>query len=604
MRVKNLSNLFIIIALLTITKLFYVQVISHEKYLVEAESQHLARYKIPSNRGEILTADNYPLVSDKKAYLVYLSLKEFRKVATKSANYAEDTIFNLANNFWDYDQKIKIKKEKELPPEASQSGDQKSIDQIKEDEVKKLTASVISKVSDQKLLWIPLKRKVDEDLKTKIESFQVPGLGFQEISVRSYPEATLSAQTVGFVGLDSADENRGYLGLEGYYDGELKGREGFLKQEIDAEGRPILVGKNSDTPALEGSNLYTNIDRTAQFIIEKKLDEGIKKYGAQGGTIVVLNPLSGAVLASASRPTFNPEHWDQYRRDELVDPATAVTYEPGSTFKLITYSAGLDEGLVIPETTCGCAGPIILNGFTVRTWDNKYHANSTVVEGLQNSDNIVTSFVAQKLGSERLYKYIKRFGFGELTNVDLQGEQKGIINDPAGWQDIDLATASFGQGLAVTPLQMVRAVAAIANKGQLMQPYVVNKVTSQFGDIKKEKRIDPIFVRQVLKPTTAQLIKEMMVRAVENGESKFFLPKGMKVAGKTGTAQIPVEGKYDPNKYTASFVGFAPADKPKFVMLVKYDRPSASIYGSTTAAPTFFEIAKELYTYWGIPYEE
>lgn len=602
MRLRVLSLVLLLLSLTVIAKLFYIQIIQNEKYLVEAESQHVAKYKIQADRGEILSSDGFPIVSNKKAYLVYISLKEFREKARDKLDLVNDSATKLSQLFWEYDKSIKISN---FAPVAIATGSaQSDKDSQKKEALKKSEEELIAKISDQDLVWVPLKRKVNENFKVKVEALNIPGIGFQEISTRSYPEATLSAQTIGFVGLDSADDSRGYVGLEGYYDGELKGREGFLTHEVDAAGRPILVGKTEDTPVVQGANLQTSIDRTAQFIVEKKLEEGVKKYGAAGGTVVLMDPSTGAVIASASRPNFFPEYWDQYQKDDLVDPAIGVTYEPGSTFKLITYSAALDEGVITPQTTCVCSGPITLNGSTVRTWNNKYHPNSTMAEGLQNSDNIVTSFIASKLGNETLFKYIKRYGFGELTNVDLQGEEKGIINDPKGWQEIDLAAASFGQGLTVTPIQMTRAVAAIANGGQLMQPMVVQKVIRQFGDQKTERGLKSVAVRQVLKPTTARQMTEMMINNVENGESKFYLPKGMKVAGKTGTAQIPVEGRYDASKYTASFIGFAPVDKPKFVMLVKYDRPTASIYGSTTAAPTFFEIAKELYTYWGIPLDQ
>lgn len=610
MRLTYLRSFFLILVTLVILKLAFIQIVGHEKYTIEAENQHTANYKIPADRGEILSSDGFPLVTSQKAYLVYLSLKEFREQA--SASTSVDVSEKLAEEFWQFDKqqtqtKISLEntigKNLAIPKEPEASAEASLTDQ-KKDELKKTAAEIVSKINNKDLVWVPLKNKVDQDFKTRVSALNIPGLGFQEISVRGYPEGNLLNPTLGFVGEDSAGGNHGYLGLEGYYNGEINGRAGFLRQEIDASGRPILVGENFNSPVLQGTTLLTTIDRNVQYIAEKKLSEGVRKYGAKGGTVVIMDPETGAIIASASRPSFSSQYWNLYDKADLVDPAIGATYEPGSTFKLITYSAGLDLNLITPETTCSCSGPLTLNSFTIQTWNNKYHPNSSIAEGLQNSDNIVTTFISQRLGNQELYKYIKRFGFGENTNVDLEGEEKGIINDPKNWQDIDLATASFGQGLTVTPLQMITAVAAIANNGQLVKPYVVSKATSLVGDSKRERQTKPVVVRQVIKSKTAEQMTEMMVRAVENGESKNFLPKGMRVAGKTGTAQIPVEGRYDPAHYTASFVGFAPVGKPKFVMLVKYDQPSASIYGSTTAAPTFFEIAKELYSYWGIPLEE
>jgi cell division protein FtsI/penicillin-binding protein 2 len=238
----------------------------------------------------------------------------------------------------------------------------------------------------------------------------------------------------------------------------------------------------------------------------------------------------------------------------------------------------------------------VLLCFTIRTWNNKYYENTTLKDVIVHSDNTGMVFVANKLGLDKFYSYIENFGFGKPTNIDLEDESVPDIREKSDWREIDLATASFGQGIAVTPIQMVRAVAAIANGGNLMEPHVVGKIVDEKGTYE----IKPKVIRRVLKEPAAQLVKEMMVAAVDEGEAKVFKPKGFKVAGKTGTAQIPVAGHYDPNKTIASFVGFAPADDPKFVMLVRYDQPSSSIYGAETAAPTFFEIAKQLFPYFKI----
>ncbi|EKD85259.1 MAG: hypothetical protein ACD_38C00059G0001 [uncultured bacterium] len=238
-----------------------------------------------------------------------------------------------------------------------------------------------------------------------------------------------------------------------------------------------------------------------------------------------------------------------------------------------------------------------ISGFTIRTWNNKYYADTTMKDVIVHSDNTGMVFAGKKIGLDKFYSYLENFGFGQPTNIDLQDEASPDIRVKEAWREIDLATASFGQGIAVTPVQMVRAISAIANGGNLMEPHVVSKVLSDDG--KSVYEIKPKS-KQVLKPAVAQQVMEMMVAAVQEGESKFVKPKGFKIAGKTGTAQIPVAGHYDPNKTIASFVGFAPADDPKFVMLVRYDEPSSSIFGSETAAPTFFEIAKQLLLYYKI----
>ena len=263
MRVNTLRSLFLVLAVLIAIKLFYIQVVKSEKYVVEAEKQHIARFQISPQRGEILTKDGFPLVSNKKAYLVYLSLTEFRK-QSGSAQTVIETAKKLAPIFVDYDHSILNKVREEDVIDASSSAEDKA--KKNETEVKNTEEDLVAKMSNQDLVWVPLKRKIDDQFKTKLSELNISGLGFQEIFARSYPEATLAAQTLGFVGQDSADSAHGYLGLEGYYDGELRGRDGFLTQEVDAEGRPILVGRNFDSPVLEGSTLNTSIDRTVQFI--------------------------------------------------------------------------------------------------------------------------------------------------------------------------------------------------------------------------------------------------------------------------------------------------------------------------------------------------
>lgn len=300
----------------------------------------------------------------------------------------------------------------------------------------------------------------------------------------------------------------------------------------------------------------------------------------------------------ASFPNYNPQNWQEYSEDSFKNPVVADTYEPGSTFKVISMSAAINEKEVKPSTKCDiCAGPIEIGGFSIRTWNNKYYPQTTMTETLQHSDNTGMVFVSKKLGLNKFYKYIKDFGLDSPTGVDLQDEAQTSLRPKNDWKEIDLATASFGQGIAITGIQMVRAVSVIANGGNLVKPQIVSKISD--GD--KTIRIEPeIEKKNLISKETAEIVTEMMVNAVENGEAKYFLPKGFKVAGKTGTAQIPIDGHYDPNKTIASFVGFAPVDDPKFVMLVRFTEPTTSQFGSETAAPTFFDIARDLFAYFGV----
>ena len=327
------------------------------------------------------------------------------------------------------------------------------------------------------------------------------------------------------------------------------------------------------------------------------MKEAIERYGAKAGSVIISQPKTGKIIAMATYPTYNPALFTEFEESAYKNQAVADTYEPGSTFKLVTMSAALDSGVVKPDTKCTvCTGPRAITGHVISTWNNKYFPDSTMTEVIEHSDNIGMTFVADELGKDRLYDYIDKFGFGKRTEIDLQEESKGDVRDKDEWRPIDIATASFGQGLAVTPIQMVQAVQVIANGGKLIPPKVVGKIVENG----KEKIVKSERENQVISAKTAALITEMMVSAVVNGEAKAFAPKGYRIAGKTGTAQIPVAGNYDPEKTIASFIGFAPADDPKFVMLVKFTEPSSSQFGSETAAPTFFKVATEILRYMGI----
>jgi len=263
----------------------------------------------------------------------------------------------------------------------------------------------------------------------------------------------------------------------------------------------------------------------------------------------------------------------------------------------MVMAAALNEGVVKPTDVYQDDGPVTIGEYKIKTWNEKYHGQETVTQILEHSCNVGMVWIARKLGREKLVDYLQKFGFGEKTGIDLEEEEKPILRPKNEWREIDLATSSFGQGIAVTPIQIVRAVAAIANGGKLIEPHVVAYIKEKGG---RTIEIKPKVVRQVIKPETAAVLTEMMVSAVDNGEAKWAKPKGFRIAGKTGTAQIPVAGHYEKDRTIASFVGFAPANKPKFVMLVRLTEPTSSPWGSETAAPLFFDIAKELFTYYGV----
>ena len=343
--------------------------------------------------------------------------------------------------------------------------------------------------------------------------------------------------------------------------------------------------------------MVTTIDRAAQYLVEKKLEKGIEKYGAVSGTVIIMKPQTGAILAMASWPKFDQSEYWLYEQNLFPNPATSQSFEPGSIFKVLVTAAALDTQAVEAETQCdSCDGPRTIAEYKIETWDKKYYPDSTVADIIKHSDNVGMVFVAEKLGLDKLYDYLVSFGFDSITGIDLEGEMNPALRPKEDWRFIDLATASFGQGIAVTPLQMVKAVGALANRGKMIRPFVVKQVISS----EKEIEIKPKLEKQVVSPVTARVITEMMIGAVEEGEAKWAKPKGLRVAGKTGTAQIPLAGHYDEEKTITSFIGFAPADEPEFVMLVILREPTSSPWGSETAAPLWFDISKELIKLWQI----
>lgn len=517
----------------------------------EAEQQYFEKLTIPAARGEILTSDGFPLVSNETAYLVFA---EPQKV-----------------------------KDPELASKLA--------------EVLEVPSASISARLDSNLYWVPLAHKVSQEKVDKIRKLELLGVGFNRGDRRFYSEGSTSAHLLGFVGSDLNGQDKGYFGLEGFYDRGLRGRPGILRQEKDIRGIPILLGGQEEEKAKDGRTLILHLDRSVQFIAEKKLGQGITKYGAKHGSVVIMDPRTGGILGMVSFPSYDPAEFSETPPELFKNPVIADSYEPGSTFKVAILAAALDAGVVKPNDVYQDDGPIKIGEYLIKTWNEKYHGQETVTQILERSCNVGMVWVGKKLGREKMVDYLKKFGLGEITGIDLEEEEVPPLRSKNEWKEIDLATASFGQGIAVTPNQMVRIVAAIANGGKLMEPHMAAYIKDPNG---KKIEIKPKVVRQVIKPETATVLTQLMVSAVENGEAKWAKPAGFAIAGKTGTAQIPVAGHYEVERTIASFVGFAPVDKPKFVMLVRLVEPTSSPWGSETAAPLFFDIAKELLAYYGV----
>ena len=549
---------FVILFFFVIARLFYWQVVKAEMLSGLAESQYSGIIKVLPKRGEIKTSDNFSIVSNKVTYLLFANPTE-----VKDKNKTITTL----SSYLDFD-----------------------------------VASVSSQLTPDKL-WVPVQSGIDTQKKENLEKLNIPGIGFEEHFSRFYPEASIAANLIGFVGKDESGRDKGYVGLEGFYDRYLRGKEGYAIELHDAMGRPILSKRtDSTTKGTDGGNLILSIDRSVQFLIEQKLKDGIGKYGALGGTIGIMDPSSGNIIAMASLPTFDPGKYWEYDENLFKNPFITNTYEPGSTLKPIVMASALDANLITPETKCTiCGGPVSVSGYDLHTWNDKYYKNANMIEVIQRSDNTGMVFVAQKLGVDRMISYLTSFGMGELTNIDLQGETAPSLKPRSAWYDVDLATTGFGQGISVTPIELLTAFSALANNGQMMQPRVVTAFENPSGEI---LNIPTKVKGMPVSEKTAKIMTEILVNAVEKGEAQWTKLKGYRIAGKTGTASIPVKGHYDPNSTIASFIGFAPVDKPKFVMLVILNQPKTSIYAAETAAPLFFDIAKDLLSYYGIPPSE
>ncbi len=543
----------LILYLVLTVRLFYWQTVRAEHLSDLGKQQSSETLNVPAIRGKILSSDNFPLAANTISYMLYSNPK-----LIEDKKYVADKIAPI----------------------------------LKED------SASISALLSRNLFWVKLSQNLDDTAKKQIDDLRLKGLGFEQEYSRFYPEASMAAHLIGFLGRDENGARKGYFGVEGQYNDQLSGRDGARHAIRDALGNQILNDIREDKK-IDGRNIRLTIDRSVQFIVDQKLSDGVTRYNADGGSAIVMDSKTGQILAMASYPDFDPNKYYEQNPDIYTNPVLSELYEPGSTFKVLVMASALDQNLVTPNTRCDiCASSVQVGEYKIKTWNDQYFPNTTMEQVIVHSDNTGMVYVGRKLGVSRMVDYLTRFGFGTPTGVDLQGEATGIVRDKDSWHEIDLATSSFGQGISVTPIQLITAVNSIANKGQLMAPYVVSQILTDDG---RTIDIKPKTETRTVSEAAALTTASMMVDAVENGEAKWTKINNYQVAGKTGTAQIPVAGHYDPNQTVASFVGFFPAYNPKVTMLVLLNRPKTSIYGAETAAPIFFSIARDLIKYYNLP---
>ena len=439
--------------------------------------------------------------------------------------------------------------------------------------------------------FVYLRKDVDIDLVQQIKKYRLKGIEWEEKFARFYPSGQLAAPVLGFVGR----ERKGLSGIELFYDQYLKGKEGIIQAEKDGRRRILPSSRKILVAPEEGCRVRLTLDEKLQYILEDELSKTHQHTHAKASIGILMNPQNGEILAMASYPSFNPNSFWKFPSTSYKNRAISMVYEPGSTFKVITLASALEEGKVSPEKRIFCEkGKYTLYNHTIH--DHEPYGWLSVREVLWHSSNIGMTKIGMKLGEKQLYTYIKKFGFGEKTGIDLPGEEKGILRDYSKWSKISIGAIPYGQEIGVTPLQLAVAVSAIANGGYLIKPYIVKEIERDGNIILRRKKE---IVRKVISTTTAEIMKEIMVGVVEKGTGRKARISGYKIAGKTGTAQKYVPGKgYNARKYTASFIGFLPASHPEILLLIVIDEPKGIYYGGEIAAPCFKRVIERILCYW------
>lgn len=515
--------------LLLIVRLFYWQIIKSSEFKEKALLQTYKLEKILPARGKILSSDNHPL-------------------AINQANY-ELSIYkpNLKDNL------------ENIIPKINQS-----LPDFEKDNLSLINN--FKSNSNQK--WISFSNQFTEEEYKKL--IDIPGLSFQKNDTRFYPEDQLAKNII--------------RGLESFYDKQLKGKTGFIWSSKDATGKTILTKKTWKSESIDGRDLYTSINRSLQFQIEQKLKNGIENYSADSGSIIILEPKTGSVLAMASLSATSSATPSAYRNSAISD-----LFEPGSIFKPIVMTMAIDKKVIDESFICtGCGTPRSIGKYTITNWNSELNPNSSLRDIIKNSDNIGMSYVIDKLGLKNFLDYYKKIGLAQKTGIDLQGETKPLLKED--WPDIDLATASFGQGIAITQINMLQAFNTIANDGVLVKPHILSYFSENNKVIKPKNSTETI----VFRPESTKTMKSILKYGVENGVVSKFKPQDLEVCAKSGTAEIAVKGGYSDSSTIASYIGFSPCDNPKFTMIVTINNPKTSPWGSSTAAPIWFDLASTI----------
>jgi len=448
--------------------------------------------------------------------------------------------------------------------------------------------SFVEKQLRQHKYFVWLARKLPMEATDKVRALKIRGLDFLKETKRYYPNNYLAAHVIGFAGVD----NEGLEGLEMALNKILKGEEGWAQILRDAQQRELLIEKKFFPPK-DGFSVILTVDETIQYITEKALQKGFEKNNAKSATMIVMDPRTGEILALANRPTYNLSQFEQSTTESRTNRAIAYVYEPGSVFKIVAASAALEEGAFQEDDKIFCEnGKYKVGGHILN--DAHPYGTLTFKEVITQSSNIGTTKIAQKLGAEVFFRYAQRFHFGEKTGIDLWGEVSGLLKPPSQWSKTTIGAMPIGHEVTVTPIQLVCAISTIANKGVFMRPFIIKYIKDNKDEL--IRAVEPQVVAQVITPQTAERVADILEAAVAVGTGKRAQIKGVRVAGKTGTAQ-KVMGKGYSDKYYASFIGFAPVDNPRLAAVVVFEEPHPSYYGGTVAAPVFQEVISDALKY-------